>query len=85
VRLQSAPTIVLRVGQNLLLISLTSLKIVEEASDEANYFLDVLLTIDDGKNHGQLEKLLSESGELTSIFSGSLVTIKNKVNQNRTS
>ncbi len=66
---------------------INKLKIVEEEADETSYWLDLLESMDNGKNKEMIQVLLKESNELVSIYSASLITIKNKVvaSKNRTS
>jgi four helix bundle protein len=66
---------------------INKLKIVEEEADETAYWLDLLETIDTGVNKERIHLLLKESNELVSIYTASLITIKNKVanSKNRTS
>jgi four helix bundle protein len=66
---------------------INKLKIVEEEIDESCFFIDVLHDIDKGNNKDKMKVLLKESNELLSIYSASIVTMKNKVQttKNRTS
>ena len=66
---------------------INKLKIVEEEADETAYWLDLLESMDTGMNKERIQLLLKESNELVSIYSASLITIKNKVadSKNRTS
>jgi four helix bundle protein len=56
---------------------INKLKIVEEETDETEYFLDILYAMDNGKNKDILESLLKEAGELLAIYVASLKTIRN--------
>jgi four helix bundle protein len=58
---------------------INKLKIVEEDTDETEYFLDILIEIDKGKNIEALRILLNEVGELVSIYVGSLKTLRGSV------
>ncbi len=66
---------------------INKLRIVEEEADETAYWLDLLESMDSGKNKQNIHDLLKELNELVSIYSASLITIKNKVanSKNRTS
>jgi four helix bundle protein len=64
---------------------INKLKIVEEEADESNYFLDLILNVDDRRNRQKLDPLLQESNELIAIYTASLKTMKNNRDQNRTS
>lgn len=57
------------------------LKIVEEATDETEYFLDILLEMDKGKNKDTLRILLKEVSELLAIYVASLKTVKMSVDK----
>jgi four helix bundle protein len=58
---------------------INKLKIVEEESDEAFYFLDVLYEIDNGKHKDKLSILRNEANELVSIYVASLKTARNNM------
>jgi len=62
---------------------INKLKIVEEEADETSYWLDLLESMDNGKNKESIQGLLKESNELVSIYSASLITIKNKVSNSK--
>ncbi len=64
---------------------LNKLKITEEESDEANYFLDILTNIDNGRHRERLAQVLQESDQLASIYSASVVTMKSKIAARKTS
>ena len=57
---------------------INKLKIVEEEADETSYWLDLLESMDSGINKEKIKGLLKESNELVSIYSASLITIRNK-------
>jgi len=66
---------------------INKLKIVEEEADESSYFIELLRDIDKNGNKEKMKVLLKESNELLSIYSASIITMKNKaiVTKNRTS
>ena len=66
---------------------INKLKIVEEEADESSYFIELLHDIDKNGNKEKMKVLLKESNELLSIYSASIITMKNKaiVTKNRTS
>lgn len=55
------------------------LKIVEEEADESSFFIDLMYEMDKGSNKEKLKKLLTESNELVSIYSASVITMKKKL------
>ena len=59
---------------------INKLKIVEEETDETEYFLDVLYEMDKGQNKDVLKILLKEVGELLAIYVASLKSMRNSVN-----
>lgn len=58
---------------------INKLKIVEEEADESSYFIELLHDIDQNDNKEKMKVLLKESNELLSIYSASIITMKNKV------
>ena len=64
---------------------INKLKITEEESDEANYFLDILINMDGGRNRERLADLFSESNQLAAIYSKSVVTMKARINTRKNS
>jgi len=60
---------------------INKLKIVEEEADESSYFIELLHDIDQNDNKEKMKVLLKESNELQllSIYSASIITMKNKV------
>lgn len=61
------------------------LKITEEESDEANYFLDVISSTDNGRYRECFSKVLQESDQLAAIYAKSVVTVKARINAQRPS
>jgi len=61
------------------------LKITEEESDEANYFLDIIASIDNGRFREVLAHVLEESNQLAAIYAKSVITMKARINARRNS
>ena len=59
---------------------LNKLKIVDEESDESLFWLEFIKDLEIDCDNLELEKLIKEANELTSIFSAAIKTIKNKIN-----
>lgn len=58
---------------------INKLKIVEEESDEAIYFLDLLSEISNEKIKAVVEKLIKEADELLSIVVASIKTSRRNI------
>jgi four helix bundle protein len=56
------------------------LKITEEEADEANYFLDVIASVEQGRFRERLAHVLEESGQLAAIYAKSVITMKSRIN-----
>jgi four helix bundle protein len=57
---------------------LNKLKIVDEEADESLFWLEFIKELEIECDKIELEKLIKEANELTSIFSAAIKTIKNK-------
>lgn len=60
---------------------LNKLKIVEEEADETVYFLDIMNSVEGGRNKGEFERLMKEGNELLSIYVASIKTLRNTQNR----
>ena len=62
---------------------INKLKIVEEEADESQFFLELLLEINELSNelvNTELIRLIAESNELVAIFVSSIINAKKKLN-----
>ena len=62
---------------------INKLKIVEEEADESQFFLELLLEVNELSNeilNIELKRLITESNELVAIFVSSIINTKKKLN-----
>jgi four helix bundle protein len=60
---------------------INKLKIVEEEADESNFFLEILLEINNNQElKNEMEKLLKEGNEILAIIVSSIKTARNNLN-----